>query len=98
MQLYSILILVELWRFMQAGVRWDFGTRQENSGFLGMFKIRLTSTGWAALDRTHGLPWKHNRNMVKSKRIKCICVCVGSGEHLNMFFTRSQTSLLNIFI
>lgn len=76
MQLYSILILAELWRFMQAGVRWDFGTiGQEFFGFLRMFKIRLTSTGWAALDGIHRFPWKHNRNMVKNKRIKCICVC-----------------------
>lgn len=60
---------------MQAGVRWDFRTRQEISGFLGMFKIRLTSMGWTALDGIHGLPWKHNRNMVKNKRIKCIHVC-----------------------
>lgn len=40
MQLYSILILAELWRFMQAGVGWDFGTPQEFFGFLGMFEIR----------------------------------------------------------
>lgn len=97
MQLYSILILVELRRFMQAGVRWDFGTRQEISGFLGMFKIRLTSTGWAALDGIHGLPWKHNRNMVKNKRIKCIRVCGIQGT-LICFLLGASHPLLKIFI
>lgn len=61
MQLYSILILTALWRFMQTGIRWDFGTLQEFFAFLGMFKICL---GWAAI---HGLPWKHNRNMFLKK-------------------------------
>lgn len=65
MQLYSILILAELWRFMQAGVTWDFcNTAGGSLVFLGTFQIRLTSTGWAALDGIHELPWKHNRNMV----------------------------------
>lgn len=54
--------------------------------FLGMFKIRLTSTGWAALDGIHGLPWKHNRNMVENKRIKCIHVCGIQGTLEYVFF------------
>lgn len=57
MQLYSFLILVQLWRFMQAGVRWDFRTRQQISGFLGMFKICLTNMRWTAMARIHGLPF-----------------------------------------
>lgn len=57
-------------RFMPAGVGWDFGTMQEFLGFLGMFEIRLTSRRWAALDGIHGLPWKHNRNIVKNEKKK----------------------------
>lgn len=83
MQLYSILILAELWRFMQAGVGWDFGTPQEFFGFLGMFEIR---TGWAALDGIHGLPWKHNRNMFKNKRVKCIHVWDQGNTYIYAFF------------
>lgn len=52
MQLYSILILVQWWRFMEAGVRWDFGTRQQISGFLEVFKISLPSMGHVAKNRT----------------------------------------------
>lgn len=33
MQLYGILILAELWRFRQAGVRWDFRSLREFFGF-----------------------------------------------------------------
>lgn len=87
MQLYSILIFTELRRFMQAGIRWDFGTLQEFFGFLGMFKI---CPGWAAI---HGLPWKQNGNMFKNKRVKCIHVYVRSREHIYMHLTRNQLCL-----
>lgn len=33
MQLHGILILAELWRFKQAGVRWDFCSLRESFGF-----------------------------------------------------------------
>lgn len=83
MQLYSILILAEVWRFMQAAIRWDFGTLQEFFGFLGMFEIR---SGWAALDGIHGLPWKHNRNMFKNKGVKRIHVCGIKGTLIYAFY------------
>lgn len=51
-----------------------------------MFKNRLTSTGWAALDEIHKLPWKHNRNMDKNKRIKCILMSGIQGTLKSAFY------------
>lgn len=73
MPLYSILILAEVWRFMQAAIRWDFGTLQEFFGFSGEC-LRSAREG-PPLDGIHGLPWKHNRNMFKNKGVKRIHVC-----------------------
>lgn len=60
---------------MQAGVRWNFETQQQISGFSGnILRSASPAQDELHLDGFHGFPWKHKRNIVKNKR-NCVHVC-----------------------